>query len=360
MRIARHELAAARDDVEMTGAGNLLLNVRDGVRLDVSVERTAQTKRGYSLSGRVAGGDVGYVALVVHDEVVAGSIWTVAAAYDLIPSHAGVHVLREITNHGLQCGVASSPSGLVADTTTQTSTDDGSLVDVLVVWTPPRERQAGGVAQVLAQIDWFIAFTNDALHRSGALTRFRLAGAEAVEYTEEEDVSAGTSLRRLVDPADGYLDTIHALRDTAGADLVSLAVGRNVPFSIADVLGAFSVTGPNASAFAHELGHNMGLLHDRQEPWTRQHPFGHGFTLKAPLCITTIMSYGARCYLRDGGRLGRGIPLFSSPWRYDPQSGKPLGAPRFTSSRGPDGPADGTLRINRNRHIVANLRPQRG
>ena len=101
VRVARHELAAARADVETAGAGRLLLNVRDGVRLDVAVERTAPTMFGYSLSGRVVGGGGaggGFVTLVVHDEAVAGSIWTPDSAYELSYLGGGVHALRDVTN----------------------------------------------------------------------------------------------------------------------------------------------------------------------------------------------------------------------------------------------------------------------
>ena len=74
--INRHGLIAARNDVENAGTGRLLLNVKDGVQLDVAVERTAATRRGYSLSGRVVGKNAGFVTLVVHGNAVAGSIWT--------------------------------------------------------------------------------------------------------------------------------------------------------------------------------------------------------------------------------------------------------------------------------------------
>ena len=83
VRVARQELTAARNDVENVGEGRLLLNVKYGVRLNVVVERTAPTKYGYSLSGRVAGKGVGFVTLVVHDEAVAGAIWTPEAEYEL-------------------------------------------------------------------------------------------------------------------------------------------------------------------------------------------------------------------------------------------------------------------------------------
>ena len=114
--------------------------------------------------------------------------------------------------------------------------------------------------------------------------------------------------------------------------------------------------GPNARAFAHEVGHNLGLLHEREQ--SIQQPFGHGFTLNPPSCLSTIMAYGIRCLLRDDHTVLRPVPLFASPWRYNLLDGLPLGVPRLTTSRGPDGPADAVLRINRNRHVFANFRPR--
>ena len=110
VRVARHELATARADVESAGVGRLLLNVRDGVRLDVVVERTAPTRYGYSLSGRVAGpaDQAGFVTLVAHEGAVAGSIWTPGAAYELLPLGGDVHALRDVTNMRLECGGAAA------------------------------------------------------------------------------------------------------------------------------------------------------------------------------------------------------------------------------------------------------------
>ena len=362
VRVARHELAMAREDVETAGAGRLLLNVKDDVKLNVLVKRTAPTRWGYSLSGRVAGVGLGFVTLVVHEEAVAGTIWTPDFAYELHYVGRGVHILREVTDAPpVDCGVAATPDPqVVADAAAQSRPDDGSQVDILVVWTPQRQREAGGVSQVRSQIDWLIAYTNDALERSGALTRLRLAGAEAVEY-DAETVSASTSLTRLADPDDGHLDPVHALRDTVSADLVSLAVGRDVTWNVANVLGPFSVIGDFAHAFAHEIGHNLGLLHEREETrLSYQQQFGHGFSINPPFCFSTIMSYGHRCLLRNNHRLLRPVPYFASAWRYDLRDGRPLGVSRFTTSRGPDGPADAVLRINRNRHIFANFRHHGG
>ena len=345
--IDRHELTAARTDVESAGAGRLLLNVRNGVQLDVVVERTAPTRWGYSLSGRVVGERVGFVTLVVHGGAVAGSIWTPDSAYELSHLGDGIHALRDVTNAPpFECG-GVLPSEMAADTTAhQGGTDDGSVVDVLVVWTPEAHEYhiGGGEPQVLLQIDMMVAYANDALERSGAFVTFNLVGAEKVDYVEAPFID----LRRLADPNDGHMDHVHDLRDVLGADLVYLLSG-----STAGNLGAFSAGPDSGYVLAHEFGHAFGIRHERIEPryGGRLGPYRHGFTTEN--CEFTIMSYGLAC--RHRFRFPR-PPLYASPWRYSRRDGSPLGITRYSKKRGTSGPADAVLTLNRNRHRIANLR----
>ncbi len=360
VRIARHELTTAHADVETTGAGRLLLNVRDGARLDVVVERTAPTRWGYSLSGRVVGGGAGFATLVVHDEAVAGSIWTPDSAYELAYLGGGVHALRDVTNAPpAECGgalpselAAGGRSGPSAQQGGADVADDGSVVDILVVWTPAVEEKHGGEPQTLSAIDMAVAYTNDAFERSGAFVSLNLVGAEKVDYLE---VTGGdnlyTNLNRLADPDDGYMDGIHDRRNALGADLVYLLIARGR--SLAQVLGPFA-TG-TASAFAHEVGHNFGILHERHEfTGTSLVGYRHGFTTRD--CLISIMSYGIEC---SGHRSRLRIPFYASPWRYSPRGGRALGVSRFSKERGARGPADAVLTLNRNGHRVAIRRPSR-
>ena len=350
VRIARPELTAARDDVANAGAGRLLLNVRDGVRLDVVVERTAPTRWGYSLSGRVAGRNGGFVTLVVHEEAVAGSIWTPNSAYELSYLGGGVHALRDVTNTRLAVcggGLPAAASSATGAPTAQSGADDGSVVDILVVWTPAAEEvYGGGKTQVLSRIEMLIAYANDAFERSGAFVSLNLVGAERVDYME---TTSGVDLGRLAVLDDGHMDDVHERRDSLGADLVYLLVsgGRG----IAQLSGPFSVGTERVVTFAHEVGHNFGIEHERYEFNLWNTRYQHGFTTGA--CEVTIMSYGTECYRR------RLIPFYASPWRYSPRDGSALGVTRFSNVRGVRGPADAVLTLNRNRHPVANFRPSR-
>ena len=344
VRVARQYLSAARAEIENTGEGRLLLNVAEGAHLDVIVERTAPTKFGYSLSGRVAGGAGGFVTLVVHEEAVAGSIWTPDSAYELYYLGSGVHALQDVTRRPIECG-GTLPSELsAAAQIDQGSNDNGSVVDILVVWTPEAEEEYGGSRpQVLSRIDLMIAHANDAFERSGAFVSLNLVGAEKVDYVENESSS---DLRRLGSPDDGHMDSVHEQRDALGADLVYLLTRRSGGRAFRP--GAFSLG--DSTSFAHEVGHNMGLGHDRLASASHLF-FSTGFTTEH--CFSTIMSYGSNCYRHRRPVL----PFYASPWAYDPARGVPLGVTRFAKDRGARGPADAVLALNRNRHGVANYRP---
>lgn len=368
VRIARRELAVARGDAEGDGAGRLQLDLRDDVRLDVVVERTAPTKWGYSLSGRAAGGNVGFVTLVVHEEAVAGTIWTPDAAYELNHLGGGVHTLRDVTNAPpFRCATAEPSALAPAVASAEDGDDDGSVVDILVVWVPEYEEQfAGGEPAVLLSIDMMIAYTNDALERSGALVSLNLVGAEKVDY-RSDTWNERRVMEHLVNPDDGHMDRVHDWRDTLGADLVSLTVPTTSRPRPGAAYGNFSISINEPYIFAHEIGHNMGLNHERAE---REFSLGKrsisgfyfGFTRpgRDSCGSISIMSYGTEAGHTQAEHCGTQLlPFYASPWRYHPDDGRPLGVTRFSRERGVRGPADAVGWLNRFRHYVANLRKSR-
>ena len=348
VRIARHELSAVRHDVESAGVGRLLLNVTDGVHLEVVVDGTAPTKWGYSLSGRIAGG-AGVVTLVVHEESVAGSIWTPDFEYELIYLGDGVHALHDVTNAPpLKCDGALF-SELPAAATPARGGTDNTVVDILVVWTPLGAQRSfneygGGELRMLTGIDALVAKTNHAFERSGAFITLNLVGAARVDYTEVDPV---TDIGRLADPDDGYMDSVPNRQDALGADLVYLLRGGGG----GRAGSSYMVGSARLTVFAHEVGHTFGVRHNRLDQLIGISGYDHGFTTDA--CQGTIMSYYTECASVNV------IPFYASPWRYSPGNGLALGVTRFSRVRGGRGPADAVLTMNRNRHRVANYRPSR-
>lgn len=188
----------------------------------------------------------------------------------------------------------------------------GSQVDVLVAWTPNAESIIGGGTQ--AAVAWvrnYALATNSYYAASGINERIRLVLAVRTEYTE-----SGTyldNLFRLQDPNDGFMDELHVLRDVAGADLVALISNVTDVCGVAWLFGddpayGFSMTSVYCSSltFAHELGHNFGCCHDRDNS-------GGG-------CFTPA-AYGYRYYGNSGTQWrtimayapGTRIGYFSNP-----------------------------------------------
>ena len=237
-------------------------------------------------------------------------------------------------------------------------------IDTVVVYTPAALEAAGGSVAIEAEIDLMIAETNEAYAASGVRQHLALVARSEVPYTETHGF---LDLHRLTDPSDGHLDEAHALRDGTGADVVHLIVGEsdggfyNV-CGIANLPGAFGITLRDCGGitFAHELGHNMGLRHDRfqvqvGEGGVSSHPaYGYVnrriFAAGAPQSSrwVTIMSYRSHCGLADV-RCSE-LPRFSNPrQRY---GGDALGIP-FGRGSGVTGPADAASVLNATGPAVA-------
>ena len=145
------------------------------------------------------------------------------------------------------------------------------------------------------------------------------------------------------------------MRDRTGADLVHLVFKHEGhPFGgVAHLGGAFGLTCQRCGGgtFAHELGHNMGLRHDRyaqlysesgRGPVTLDPAFGYvnqpGLAVSAARSRrwVTIMSYGTQC--SDTYTSCSRLLRFSNPrQRYNSD---PLGVPFGTGGSGVTGPAD--------------------
>ncbi len=232
-------------------------------------------------------------------------------------------------------------------------------VDVAVIYTPAaREAAGGGGAAIEAEIDLLIAETNQAYATSGVHHRLALVGRSEVRYTE---TSGDVDIGRLDDPDDGHLDEAHALRDRTGADLVHLIV--DLPdydvCGIAQLPGAFGITVLHCGGIvvAHELGHNMGLSHDRYADRGNLSPHpAYGYVNQRAFAAEaarssrwrTIMSYVNQC--EDAYTSCPWLPRFSNPRQS--YNGDPLGIP-FGEGSGVTGPADAAAVLNATGPAVA-------
>ena len=348
----------------------LVLNLFDDVVFTGIVEHVERTSSGHALWGRLDGVELGTLTLVVNGSIVVGTVRTLDAVYSIRTAGDGTYVIRQIDESSLPpLGEPLEASVSARDSHSQDDDvppDDGTEIDVMVVYTPWAKRREGGRAAIEALIDLFVAETNQAYTNSGVIHRIRLVLREEVEYIEEGD--SVIDLGRLQGHSDGYLDHVHELRDLYAADLVHLVVGTNRVCGSAVSVGgdesygfALTVNVCGGLAFAHELGHNMGLDHDRyvvEGPRSRSN-YGYVnqrmFDTGAPESARwrTIMAYNQQCF-DVGDHDCHEVPYFSNP--EVTYNGDPIGVPADHPSTGVNGPADAVRTLNDRRHITANFR----
>ncbi len=248
--------------------------------------------------------------------------------------------------------------------------NDPAIIDVMIVYTPAAANWAnirGGIKNVIAQTIGNSQLVHD---NSGTLVELFLVRSSEIEYQEADN--AVTDLYRLTfrenwDPwgyEDGppwYMEEVHDWRNDWGADLVSLLA------LVEDVGGiAWQLTTTNGNAnmgfsltrvqqashtytFVHELGHNMGAHHHRDQnfqpgPGLYNYSAGSRWTGNDERRYCSVMTYQSGNYFDDGNNHTR-VAYFSNPNIY--HQGVPAGH-RIN--------ADNTRGIREIKHVVAGYR----
>lgn len=287
-------------DTSALAADILDIAVTEDVTLRAVLDRRDEGGNGQAWSGRVTGDALSAVTLVVHDGTFQGSIRTATAAYSIEPSGAA-YVVRQVDTRltAPELEPLHPPADALADAALRdppVALDDGSTIDVLVLYTPGARTSGGGTdAAVQARIALGVAETNTGYANSGITPRLRLVGTQLLTYTEA-GMSADLSALRSN-------SSVQALRDSMGADLVALIVANSaeacgVGYIMTSPAGfaaygysvtAYSCISPNYS-FAHELGHNMGSSHAPEDGGSGFYPYSFGYKHPGRL-FRTVMAY---------------------------------------------------------------------
>ncbi len=375
VRVDFGHLAAVKSALESGKPARLDLNLFDDVVLRAVDLRMAPTASGgYSLSGRLEGVLFGTAVLVVNGEVLAGSIRSATGTYTIDAANGVCHI-REVDpstlpplGEPLRPPQSMSPAGngIQRALAPATEADDEavSVTDVLVVFTPAVTAAKGGLLAAISEIELFVAETNQAYVDSAVDQQIFLTRAVEVDYIEAD--SSGLDLDRLRKPDDGHMDDVHELREKTGSDAVHLVTESGTVCGIAYLMAnptpafhywAFGLTVRNCGGrvMAHELGHNMGLRHDRYvDSGNTPYSYSHGYVNQAAFeegadpstRWRTIMSYNNQC--NEAGFSCSEILRFSNPdQEYE---GDPLGI-----AEGADA-ADARRSLNETRHVVAGFR----
>ncbi len=274
------------------------------------------TSRKWALGYRVFDGHVVGRQSEVHVVLApGGETWASidVEARQFVIAYTGVgdvHVLQRIDQRRLPahmgCGtdhttaVVAPPAQLSSSGSPNTNCSL-TTIDVIVFYTPLARQNAGGVAAIEAAIVGAIAQANDGHMQSGVPAEFRLVHMAETNYAE---LGTGTDLANLRSDQDGFMDEVHALRDTYGADLVHLVTDPASPaycgiaylmtnLSTGFASSAFGVTVRTCisnRSFTHECGHNMGCHHDAANAGSALFPYSYGFRT-ADDAYRTIMAY---------------------------------------------------------------------
>ena len=388
---ARAAVAPAAAPTGNVDAVDITLNLFDDVVLPAVVERSTATASGsgYVVSGRLDGVDQGTWRLFVYDGSVTGDVRTPTATFR-IRTVDGVHVISQIDTSDLprfEDRAVPAPPNARPDPT-PSGPDAGlpdargrtmdpravAIVDVAVAYTPAAvegARELQGDAGIDGLIDEMIENAHLAYERSGALLRLRLAWSGQLACSGGACSDGDTALEHLA--------TQERLRTAYGADLLSWIVDIPSFGGLAYIGGYYSVVKydqePDHYTFAHELGHNMYLLHDH---WTHlyhptgkskervegPYPWSHGYISK-DCTWRTIMAYQAPATNPElvpphpcAGEDTPAIRNFSNPDKYHEETGERMGVPAASPAEGVDDPADAVRSLNAKRwEVAANWNP---
>ncbi len=265
-------------------AGAMAAQPGDDLRLDlpdgpviVTIERRAVAAPGrFVLAGRPAlDAPGGAFLLAVHRTGLAGALRLGAAGTYRIRGHADGSIQLERLDEAAMpwCGRADAP-GLDAAAAAAGGAaspgeecDDGSVIDVLLLYTQEARDAAGGTDNILAEIDLMVEYMNTGFVISNVNPRMHIVYSWEITTPQNQ-----ISVFNLAGRDDGVIDGIHDLRDLYGGDQVALVVsgGGGVAMGLWTLdpemeANMFCINGRNTMPFivAHEVGHNLGCCHAR-------------------------------------------------------------------------------------------------
>ncbi len=296
-----HDNGFAHQNGDQTWAGYL--------DRDVSGFRTIVTSGNNNLTGTIKTPEGDYLV----EQSSPGAIWMIdvqraGLRQGSLEGDQAVHASTLATAGAATSRRAKSPTSASGPLSTAEATVSASAktnLDVMILYTP----NFNNGADYDTRINYLIAAANQSYIDSGIQAQLRVVGRQQVSYAEESDSSA--ALNDLT-ASQGIFSAVPNTRASSGADFVILL--RPFKMATQGMCGVAWVNGANGASLssnltysvvsdgldgnyyctdwtlAHELGHNLGLAHDRENSQVQgKYPYSFAWGIDGR--FGTIMSY---------------------------------------------------------------------
>ncbi|HPH96621.1 MAG TPA: fibronectin type III domain-containing protein [Anaerolineaceae bacterium] len=246
------------------------------------------------------------LTLTWNGSLLAGSLNLPGQRFIFIPAADGLILIQQVDlNSFPEERTLTAPPVLQADQAVISGDDDGSQVDIMVVYTSAAKNIYGSGAAMQLLIEQAVAEANSGFELSQVNLRLRLVHMAEIAW-DESGFNWDETTSRFVNKTDGFLDFIHPLRDQYAADIVSMVVvgtggtcGNS--FLMAPLSPYFESMALNVVrhdcmtgffSLSHEAGHNMGSHHDRASAGSGFGAFPYSYGYQDPgRTFRTIMAY---------------------------------------------------------------------
>ncbi len=372
------------NDIEAGRSDSIVLPISVDVNVDVTIYKIIQFKNGgWSALGLVNDNTLNSFVLSFSP-----SNGKVISSIDHVTEHSfyQIRYSKEIDqhllvkkdphqSHELSCGhtddftiVNDAIQSQYRNLKIEPSQDHGpSTIDVLIAYTPKAldwaVANSSGINNIINQS---MATAQLIADNSNVNVQFNLVHSQLIEY--QETGNSITDLRRLTASPTfnpwgsgnaGYMDEIHQIRDTYSADLVALFTVTSDVGGIAWVINnanglpryGFSISRIQQAAgrtHAHEMGHNFGNAHSRDQSTSPANEDGGLFPYSTGWRWTgnDAISYASVMTYEDNS-----VPVnyYSNPEIL--YQGVPTG-----SYEGEFAPADNVRSMNEIRHAIESYR----